>query len=595
MPKKRLVWQIFPTYLLVIIAALLAVTAYTTRSVRQFYTGRIANDLRVRAELITPQVLDCLNGVGPDRDMEALCKALAERVETRVTVITDTGVVVGDSHEEPDAMDNHKDRPEFTGALAGEVGTQTRFSHTLQQEMTYVAIPLLRDGEVFAALRLAVPITEIHDALWRVFSRIVLGGAVVAALAAAVSFAVSRRISKPLEDMRRGAERFAGGDLAQRLPVINSLEIGSLAEAMNEMACQLDDRLQTVVRQRNQLEAVLSSMVEGVLAVDAEEHILRVNQAAAQLLGIGPKTVEGKELREVLPHSELPNIVQGALTGGQPIEQELIFDKGGQRVLQVHATTLRDSQGHGLGAMVVLNDVTRLRRLEQVRRDFVANVSHELRTPITSIRGFVETLLDGAMNEPEEAPRFLQIVMKHADRLNAIIEDLLTLSRIEESEQQVEMHMAEADVVDSLRAAYQLCRAKAEARGIEVMLTCEEDIQADINAPLIEQALANLIDNAIKYSEEGGVIEVGAGINGDSLEISVRDHGCGIPPEHVPRLFERFYRVDKARSRRLGGTGLGLAIVKHIVQAHHGRVDVDSAPGEGTTFTLVMPVRAEAE
>ncbi len=419
-----------------------------------------------------------------------------------------------------------------------------------------------------------------------------MAGLIVALVTAAVSLFVSRRITRPLEVMKRGAERFARGELGGRLPVAASEEIGGLAEAMNRMAAHLDDRIQTVLRQRNEQEAVLSSMVEGVVAVDTEERIMRLNRAAATLLAVQHMDVEGRPIQEVVRKADLQRFVTRTLQSRQQAEGDIALrTQGEERYLQAHGTVLRDAGGREIGALVVLNDVTRLRRLESMRRDFVANVSHELKTPITAIKGSVETLEAGAVESPDDARRFLGIVSRQADRLNAIIEDLLALSRIEQGVEEGELPLEEGSVREVLDAAVQSCAVSAAEKSIDINLFCDRGLRAPINAPLLEQAVVNLLTNAIKYSDDGKKIVVDASRFEETLMIKVQDFGCGIDPEHLPRLFERFYRVDRARSRKLGGTGLGLAIVKHIAQAHGGQVNVASTPEKGSVFTLVLPRR----
>ncbi|MEX2561444.1 MAG: ATP-binding protein, partial [Pirellulales bacterium] len=254
-----------------------------------------------------------------------------------------------------------------------------------------------------------------------------------------------------------------------------------------------------------------------------------------------------------------------------------------------HGTALRDAGGHSIGAVIVLNDVSRLRQLENMRRDFAANVSHELKTPVTSIKGFVETLLDGAMRDSQDSERFLRIIARQADRLDSIIEDLLSLSRIEKEGDAADLVLTLAELRGVLESALHDCDSKASERGIRIALSCDDGLQARINPPLLEQAVTNLLDNAIKYSEPAGEVQLSGQTAGGEVLIVVRDQGCGIAEEHLSRLFERFYRVDKARSRKLGGTGLGLAIVKHIVLAHRGQVTVESAPSAGSTFTIHLP------
>jgi two-component system phosphate regulon sensor histidine kinase PhoR len=291
----------------------------------------------------------------------------------------------------------------------------------------------------------------------------------------------------------------------------------------------------------------------------------------------------------VVRNPDLLTLSQEALHGEEPVEGDIVLNREHESFLQVHATGLRGPDGERLGALLVLNDVTRLRRLESMRRDFVANVSHELRTPITSVKGFVETLLESPPEDPEDARRFLEIIHKQSERLNSIISDLLSLSRIEQEADAAAINFGEARLADVLAAAVTACAAKTELRPDRVSVDCPPDLRALVNSPLIEQAVVNLVDNALKYSDPDTPVRVAAEQSDGAIVIKVEDRGRGIDPKHFPRLFERFYRVDKARSRKLGGTGLGLAIVKHIVQAHAGEVQVESELGKGSLFTIVLP------
>lgn len=588
MRNRPLIWHIFPSYMLVILAALLAITGYSTRAIHTFYLERITGDLEARAKFMSPLFSKEIESGATD-GINALCRDIGREINTRITIIRPDGQVLGDTEEDPGSMDNHAERQEVKEALLGGRGAEVRYSETLKQNMVYVALPMSVEDRPLGIIRLSVASDPIRASLVAVHARTALVGVIAAVFAAAISWLVTRRIGRALEEMKQGAERFAQGDFSRKLGRPASLEMASLADTLNQMARQLNDRIRTVISQRNLQEAVLSSMVEGVLAVDKEQRVISMNDAAARLLGVKPETAQGQPIPDVLNNLPLQDFVGQAIASATPSEGEFVLRDHEQQVIQVHGAVLRDAHGQGIGAVVVLNDVTRLRRLERVRRDFVANVSHELRTPITSIKGFVETLLDGALENPEDARRFLDIVVKQADRLNAILGDLLTLSRIEEGEEKVSIVLEAGTVVGALRAAVQLCESKAAEKGVEIDIDCGEDIRAHINPPLLEQAVANLVDNAIKYSERGAKIRVGAGRHGTDVVVFVEDHGCGIPREHLPRLFERFYRVDKARSRSLGGTGLGLSIVKHIAKAHGGRVSVSSAPGQGSTFRIHMP------
>jgi two-component system phosphate regulon sensor histidine kinase PhoR len=330
-------------------------------------------------------------------------------------------------------------------------------------------------------------------------------------------------------------------------------------------------------------------MVEAVLAVDAEENLVRLNDAARRLFFREGGDPVGRSLPEATRNPDLLRFVRAALAADEPVSADLTLREEDERFLQGHATPLRDAAGGRIGALVVLHDVTQIRRLENVRRDFVANVSHELKTPVTSIQGFVETLRDGALDDSHTARRFLEIVARHADRLNAIIEDLLSLSRLESDAERHEIALAPGAIRPVLAAALLTCANKAAERNIAIELQCDEGLRANINAALLEQAIVNLLDNAVKYSKDGALVKLeGLEVEGEAV-IRVADQGCGISKEHLPRIFERFYRVDKARSRDLGGTGLGLAIVKHIVNAHGGRVAVKSGVNQGSEFSVQLP------
>ncbi|PXF58231.1 MAG: PAS domain-containing sensor histidine kinase [Deltaproteobacteria bacterium] len=586
--KRRLLWQLYPSYLLITIISLIAVTWYTSESLKHFFLEQTASDLKVRARFFEKQVLEHLDPLD-EKAVDLLCKKIGKSAATRITIILPSGRVVGDSEKDPAKMDNHVDRPEFIEALSGPSGTSTRYSRTLEKDMMYVGIPIKKKNHILAVVRTSVPVNDIDLVLKSMKIKIAFGCLVVAVFAAMLSLFVSRRITRPIEQIKIWAESIARGELRLRPPVAESEEIGALSESLNQMAVELREHIDTVRRQRNEIKAVLSSMVEGVIAVDMEERVISMNHAAANMFGCDPAEAQGRSIQEVVRNTVLQQFVKNALSSREAVEKEIVLSTDSERFLNGHGTLLRDAEGKQIGALIVLNDVTRLLRLEKIRREFVANVSHEIKTPITAIKGFVETLLDGALENHEDAERFLEIIGKHVDRLEAIIEDLLSLSRIEQVAGKEEVVLDEGRLKDVIETAVQVCEAGAMAKKIEVELSCAEEIVANLDTQLLEQAIVNLIDNAVKYSNGGGTVRVEALQRKNEIIISVRDQGCGIEKEHLPRLFERFYRADKARSRQLGGTGLGLAIVKHIAQAHGGRVAVESIPGRGSTFSIHLP------
>ncbi|MCZ7555367.1 MAG: cell wall metabolism sensor histidine kinase WalK [Bacteroidia bacterium] len=591
MPKKRLFWQLYASNFLIVFLALFAFTFLTTSSVNSILLRQVSADLKARAMLLEDVVREHIAD-STYNALEEKCARLGKNSGTRITVILADGLVIADSDRPARTMENHAARPEVQDALHGRHGSSTRFSETVQQNAMYSAVPIRRGDTVFAVLRAAVPVHTVEGTIRNIQWNIVIGGIVITLLAGVVSLFISRNITRPIAELKQGARRFAEGDLDYRLTVPEAHELRDFAEVMNTMAEQLQDRISIIVRQNSEQDAVFSSMIEGVLAFDTEERLININTSAARMLSIQPERALGKSIIEIIRNVGLQRFVGETLASGKPIEGYItILEEQQERFLQSHGSLLRDQAGRVLGALVVLNDVTELRKLETVRRDFVANVSHELKTPITSIKGFVETLLDGALQDKEDTLRFLGIISRQADRLNSIIEDLLSLSRIEQGAEKEQIEFAQTAIGDVLASAVQSCQMDADAKRMTLLLDCPPLLRAEVNSALLEQALVNLVNNAMKYSEDGKRVWVQAAVQDDEhLTITVRDEGFGIEAEHLPRLFERFYRIDKARSRTMGGTGLGLAIVKHIVQAHHGQIEVSSSPGAGSTFVLRLPL-----
>ena len=586
--RKKLIWQIFPPFLLITLLSLLAVSWYASSSLQHFFLDQTGLDLKIRALLVEKQIVAHLVPLNAAQ-VDAKCKDIGKQSATRFTVILPSGQVVGDSRETPSQMDNHASRPEIAEALKGNPGQSIRYSNTLRQQMMYVALPLQNNQNTIGVIRSSVPITSVKRELRSIQIKIALGGLLIAVLAAWISLLISRRISRPLEEMKKGADHFAGGDLNHRLAVPDSEELASLVDALNQMAAQLDARIKTIVGQRNELETVLASMLEGVIAVNNEEQIIRMNEASAEFFNCIPERCQGRDLQEVIRNSALQHFVRHSIRSNVPKEDDISLYHNGEKTLHLQSSPLLDANKDRIGTLVVFNDVTQLRRLEDMRRDFVANVSHEIKTPLTAIKGFVETLQQGNVDDPAEAKRFLEIIQKHADRLTSIVEDLLSLSRIEQGDRAKAVKFEKGFVKDVFKAAIQICRSKAEDKEINITLTCEEQLASHFDASLLEQAVVNLLDNAIKYSEPNSSIDLQANHNASQLKIVVTDEGIGIAKKHLPRLFERFYRVDKARSRNMGGTGLGLAIVKHIAQAHGGDVSVESTLGKGSVFSIILP------
>jgi two-component system phosphate regulon sensor histidine kinase PhoR len=611
MRKKRLARQFFLSYFWVALVAVFLAAYLGSGAFREFYLQRTGEDLAARAKILVPQVrghLDATIVAESDeekadepaaedeyQELNSVIRSLGAAVATRFTVILPDGKVVADSDEDWRKMEPHSDRPEIIDAVqTRKIGQQTRWSATLKKELMYVAVPILADdagdsAPVIAVVRASIPAATIQESLGWIRSRLIIGAGLTIGLIALVSLWTSLRIHRLVQSMADGASQFAGGRFEHRLSPTGFAEIDVLADSMNRMANDLNDRIETILRQQNELEAVLVSMQEGVLAVNNDGIVINLNQTCADLLAAAPDDVRGRLIHEVIRKSDLLNFVETTLTSEEPIEEDIRIRGDEERWLNAHGTRLHDAQGKQIGALVVLHDVTRLRRLENVRRDFVANVSHELKTPITSIKGFVETLLDGAIEDPENSTRFLEIVSRQVNRLEAIIEDLLTLSRLEKGPEEQLTRLERGRVRNVIQAAVEMCEKKAHNKEIEISVHCDPQLCAQMNSALLEQAMVNLIDNAVKYGPAGSHVDVTVEEENGRIALRVQDQGCGIEPKHLPRLFERFYRADKARSRELGGTGLGLAIVKHIALVHRGSVGVQSTVGRGSTFSILLP------
>jgi two-component system phosphate regulon sensor histidine kinase PhoR len=523
------------------------------------------------------------------RDAPGMAAAIARETRARVTFISMRGEVLGDSDvkaAELKELENHLNRPEIQQALKSGQGSSVRYSSTLQTDMLYVAYPFRDAGGEAGIIRLALPLSALQQT--RASLHAILGLSLAAALfiSLILSYILSNVTSQSLRAMAKIAAQIGRGEFGKRVPVTSRDEVGELAAVMNDMALRIEGELKSVAAEKNRLDTILSGMGEGVMVTDATGVITLVNPAFRALFDLREE-VEGKPLINITRHPALHDAFKNAVETKNEMVEEFtlpLFD--GKTVLTHWCPLLEGDKLQGVVA--VFHDISELKRLEKVRRDFVANVSHELRTPVTVIKGYAETLLSGALaNDPERAAGFLEKIDRHADRLASLVGDLLILSELEAGEKSLQL--APVAIVGAVGHARALLEEKARDKNINIDLSGVEGappVLADRGK--LEQVMVNLLDNALKYTPENGSITISAKEADGMVAILLTDTGIGIPPKDLPRIFERFYRVDTARSREQGGTGLGLAIVKHIIQQHGGSVTVESTPGKGSTFTVSL-------
>lgn len=588
---KRLFFQIYPAFLLLIAVTIIPTAWFATGIFREFHIDSIREGVLHRAAILQPVLLEKINTPG----FLKFCDRTAAASGARLTVIDAKGKVLYDSSSDYAHMPNHEERPELKNALdEHKPAVSMRYSSTLMKDMLYVAEPLIDDaGNAVGAFRLSLPLAAVDTSIGALKLKL-FGFALVLALAAmGIGLLISRRLSRPLEEVRRSVVRMADGDLDRHLSETGSIEeINALAASVNSLAVQLKLRIADITSRKNELSTILASMSEGVIAVDPDLRMIIVNRSALEILNLKMDSIEGRTLYEVLRNHKMQTFVENLLAGNAPAEDEIEWDAEEKRRLVLRGSIMTDPDSDlPSGAVVVIRDVTRMRKLEEMRRDFVANVSHEIKTPVTAIKTAVETLSAEEDSFPPPLRKFLEIIGRHADRLSALVSDVLSLSALESnpSEQGMLFNFRKENLADILKTAIELCASRAENAGVKLLLDCPEDLTVNADSSLLEQAVVNLVDNAVKYSPSGETVRITGAETAARILIAVEDHGCGIPEREHKRIFERFYRIDKARSRKLGGTGLGLSIVKHIAFAHNGNVRLESAPGTGSTFIIELP------
>jgi two-component system phosphate regulon sensor histidine kinase PhoR len=575
-------------YMGIVLVILLAMYGYLDYSLKQNLSERITDELTVQANLTREFLLEKL----PDTYSYEIVDDFVDRLGTasasraRLTFIGRDGIVWGDTERDGQHlrdMDNHRDRPEVQAALAGRIGTIDRYSDTVMTTLRYLALPVVRDGEMIGICRVALPMMEIDTAISQLRWLLLL--AISAGLVFAILFSIitTNVTTKPIRDLTQATKSLAIGELNSRVSVAASGELGELSNHFNQMANRIETQIHEISRERNLRDSILSKMVEGVLFIDAQFAITYANSAAITMLDF-PVHYQALSLVEIVPDPALKRLLRQVTDTGKAEFAEITLVGPTERETEVIVVPV------GGEYLVSLHDVSQLRKLERIRSDFVANVAHEMRVPLTSIHGYAETLLNGALEDTDANERFVEKILQQSARLSQLVSDLLDLSHLESGEVQLKLKPCEiSEFQGTILTLFEPVFEEAD-------LTFEWSVPNHLpvvfaDKQLIGQVLANLIENAIKYTPAGGVIMISGEANDSEVIVHVKDTGIGIPAEAVSRIFERFYRVDKGRSREMGGTGLGLAIAKHILLQHGGRIWVDSSPGEGSVFHFALPLQ----
>lgn len=581
--------QLLSTYLVLIFATLLISGLVLSISIKNIYFNGITTGLQNEARLVR----EILAGYeGPSEDAGAFAQQVSLKTgsdtDTRITVIDPEGKVLGDSMYDPATLELHNTRPEVYKALQGETGMATRYSSTARVQMLYVAVPLKGEG-IKGVVRLAKPLPELNS-IYRSLLCVLLAAMFLTGLVAvAASFRITHYITRPVQKISQALEDIARGNLRQRVYIQEPEDMRKLGQIINNMAESLETSIDEISSIKNRLETVLDNTVNGILMADREGLLMYINPMAASLLAIS-ESYMGKKYVEIIKNYELVEMIDRVKTDLCPVKKEIVFHTGMERLLEANAVPLLNREDmYSEGVLVVLNDITELKKLEQVRRDFVANVSHELKTPIATISGFAETLQDEDCSRPEHIREFSSIIYSESQRLSRIITGLMELSRLESG--RAHLNLENVNLVDIIYNAIHIVQQGRNGLVNIIFDPPVGKVMVEGDRDLLVQVVLNLLDNAVKYSPVNSPVQVSMEDLGETLKVLVSDQGEGIPEQEIPRVFERFYRVDKARSRKTGGTGLGLAIVKHLVENHNGQVGVESTYGKGATFHFTLPRR----
>jgi two-component system phosphate regulon sensor histidine kinase PhoR len=588
--RIRIYWKLTFIFCSLIVLILAAAYFYINAHLKTYVEVRIQDNLK-KDLLLNKNFLDNeLNQKINPIEAEDLANRIGKHLGLRATIINPDGIVIGDSEVDREGLkklENHITRPEVQDALRKGFGQSKRFSVSVRRNMAYMAVPLGKD-RIIGIFRLSIPLSEVKLIELKMLKTISTTMIFAFLVTLVASFFVSIMISRPLSEMSDIAKRLARGDFSRKTIVHSNDEVGDLANVLNYMADEINAKVKGISSEKAKLEAILSSMFEGIMLINERGEILLINPSIRKLFLVDSPP-EGKKPLEVVRNNAIQEIVDRVLhENREVITQEVTISMPEQKIIMINGVPIvKDNILEG--AVFVFHDITELKRLEEIRKDFVANVSHELRTPISSIKGYAETLLDGKADNEKTVQEFLGIIYQDSNRLANLIDDLLDLSKIESGKMKMEI-----EPLDLLPIATRCCNVlekSAKDKSIAVTLNIPPNVpHVKGDEKRLAQVFLNLLDNAIKYTSAGGTVALSASLKDKMVQVDVSDTGIGIADKDLPRIFERFYRVDKARSRELGGTGLGLSIVKHIVQAHNGQVWVQSTPGKGSIFSFTIPV-----
>ncbi len=568
------------TGFLLIVVTLAGIDFLLTRYTADRETKHVENELDVSTRILASE----LRGVEPG-ELATWTNRAAELANARVTIIDGNGLVLADSQHGPESMENHAQRPEVREAMERRRGTAIRHSPTLDTDFYYLALPAVYQGQDGAIVRLAVPMQQVRKSIAEVRWRILRISFFGALLALAAAYLFSRALTRRIRRIQAFAEGQLQARFSEPLEPEPDDEIGALARSLREMSERLQDMLNRLSVESARREAILASMVEGVLAVDSELRVTFCNESFAHAVGAIAPVPEHLPLLQLVRDPAFLSLLTRVLTTGHPARERLVLAAASGKSYEIQTALLGDKPRRG--AIAILHDISELERLERIRKDFVANVSHELRTPLAAIQGYTETLLDGGLEDPANSRRFVEIINAQAIRLNSLASDLLVLSEVES--ERAAPPLERISVRDAVASAIRSVEPEALVRGVRLIAAGVKDLYIMGHRFRIEQVLVNLLQNAVKFNRSGGEVRVRAGSEQGKVRIVVSDTGIGIPSEELTRIFERFYRVDKARSRDVGGTGLGLSIVKHLTEKMNGTVSVESELGKGSIFALLFP------